>query len=44
MNKFQKFLGRISAKTCLKMVYFGSKSPQIAKHWGLRPQTPVQIN
>jgi len=22
------------------MDYFGSKFPQIAKHWGLRPQTP----
>jgi len=26
MNKFQSFLGRNSAETCLKMDYFGSKS------------------
>jgi len=26
MNKFQSFLGRISAETCLKMNYFGSKT------------------
>jgi len=35
-----KFLGRISAETCLKMDYFGSKSPKIAKRWG---RTPVQV-
>jgi len=40
MNKFERFLGRISAETCLKMDYFGNKSPKIAKRWGLRPQTP----
>jgi len=38
MNKFQKFLGRISAKTYLKKDYFGSKSQKIAKRWGLRFQ------
>jgi len=42
MNKFGKFLGRISAETCQKMDYFSSKSPQIVKCWGFRPQTPVQ--
>jgi len=41
MSKFGWFLGRISAKTCLKMDYFGSKSPQIAKSWGLRPPDPL---
>jgi len=30
MNEFERFLGRILAKTCLKMDYFGSKSPKIA--------------
>jgi len=43
MIKFRRFLGRILAEVCLKMDYFGSKSPQIAKRWGLRPQTPVQV-
>jgi len=41
MNKL-KVLGRISSETCLKMDYFGSKSPKIAKRWGRSPQTPVQ--
>jgi len=31
-----KFLGRISAETCLKM-----DSSKIAKRWGLRIQTPL---
>jgi len=52
MNRFGRFLGRISAETCLKMDYFGSKSPKIALPpdtlnsggWGLRPQTPVRLN
>jgi len=43
MNKFGSFLGRISAEAYLKMDYYGSKSPKIAKRWGLRPQTPVQV-
>jgi len=38
MNKFGRFLGRISAETCLKMDYFGSISLKIAKRsaqrWG----------
>jgi len=34
---------RISAETYLKMDYFDSKSPKIAKRWELRPQTPVQV-
>jgi len=38
-----KILGRISAETCLKTDYFGSKSPKIAKPGWLRPQTSVQI-
>jgi len=25
MNKFRRFLGRISVETCLKMDYFGTK-------------------
>jgi len=41
MNKFGRFLGRISAEISLKMDYFGSKSPKIAKSRGLRPQTPL---
>jgi len=35
MNKFGRFLGRISAETCLNMDYFSSKSPKIAKRWRL---------
>jgi len=38
-----KVLGRISAETYLKMDYFGSNSPKIAEHCGLRSQTPVQV-
>jgi len=41
MNKFRRFLGRISSKICLKMDYFGSKFTKIAKRRGLRPQTPL---
>jgi len=41
MNKFERFLGRISAETCLKMDYFGSKFPKIAKCWELLPQTSL---
>jgi len=41
MNKFGRFLDRISAEASLKMDYFGSKSPIIAKRWGLCPQTPL---
>jgi len=37
------FFSRISAETCLKTDYLGRKSPQIAKSWGLYPQTPVQM-
>jgi len=52
MNKFRRFLGRISAETCLKMYYFGSKSKKSPSagalppdsldsgSWGL-PQTPA---
>jgi len=36
-----KVLRRISAETCLKMDYFGSKSPKIAQRFGFRPQTPL---
>jgi len=35
LNKFGRFLGRISAETCLKMDYFDSKSPKIAKRCSL---------
>jgi len=31
MNKFRRFLGRISAETYLKIDYFGSEFPKIAK-------------
>jgi len=55
MNKFGSFLGRISAKTCLKMNYYGNKFPQIAKPWssspdplplaaeGFAPEAPVHV-
>jgi len=45
MNEFGNgsLLRRISAKTCLKMDYFGSNSPKIAKCWGLRSQTPLPL-
>jgi len=43
-NKFGRFLGRISAETRLKMDYFGSKSPKIAKRWGLCPRPPFRLN
>jgi len=33
MNKFRRFLDRISAETCLKMDYFGSKFPKIANRF-----------
>jgi len=39
----QRFLGRISSETCLKMDYFGSKPAKIAKRWGLCPQTPLPL-
>jgi len=41
MNKFGRFLGRISAETSLKMDYFGSKFPKIAKRCGLVSPTPL---
>jgi len=40
-NEFGRFLGTISAKTCLKMDYFDSKSPKIAKCWRLCLQIPL---
>jgi len=43
MNTFGRILGRISAETCLKMDYFGSKFSKIAKRWGLRPKTSVLV-
>jgi len=43
-EQFGMFLGRISAETCLKMDYFGSKSPKIAKRWGLHPTSPFRLN
>jgi len=36
MNKFGRFLGRISAETCLKIDYFVVNPPKIAK-LGVRP-------
>jgi len=42
MNKFESFLGRISAEACLKMNYFGNEFPKIAKRWGFHPETPVR--
>jgi len=39
INKFQRFLGIISAETRLKMDYFDSRSKKIAKRWGLRFKT-----
>jgi len=41
MNKFGRFLGRISAESCLKIDYFGSKSKKIAKRWGIRLQASL---
>jgi len=41
--KFQRFLGRISAETCLKMDYFGSKSQKNRQALGFRPLTSVQV-
>jgi len=41
MNKFQRFIGRISTETSLKIDYFDSKSPKIAKRWELRSHTPL---
>jgi len=43
MNKFRRFVDKISAETCLEMDYFGSRFPKIAKRWGLHPPTPVQV-
>jgi len=40
MNKFRRFLGRISAETNLKLDYFGSKSPKIVKRWGSTSKSP----
>jgi len=39
-EQVSKVFGRISAETCLKVDYFGSKSPKSAKHWGIPPPTP----
>jgi len=33
-EQVSKVFGRISAETCLKMDYFGSKFPKIPKRWG----------
>jgi len=55
MNKFGRFLGKIFAVTCLKIDYFGSKSPKLPSagvdlsdslapgSWSLRFQTSVQV-
>jgi len=44
-EEVSKVLGRISSETCLKIDYFGSKSPKIAMHRGPMPpiQTPVFV-
>jgi len=44
MNKFRRFLGTILVEICLKMNYFGSKSPKIAKHWGSTPIPSFRLN
>jgi len=40
MNKFRRFLGKISAETRLKMDYFGSKSPNNYQALGAPPPDP----
>jgi len=44
MNKFRRFLVRISAETCLKMDYFGSKFLKVAKRWGFAPMPPTNLD
>jgi len=41
MNKFGRFLGRISTETCLKIDYLGSKYPK-APFFAPRP--PFRLN
>jgi len=43
MKKFRRFLGRISAKTCLKIDYL-MVNPKNVKCWGLRLQTPFRFS
>jgi len=47
MKKFKRFLGRISAETCLKMEYFGSQSPkspvQVKCLENVQDPTPIEI-
>jgi len=40
MNKFRKLLGRISAKTCIKMDYFGSNSQKLPSAGGSASRPP----
>jgi len=42
MNKFRRFLGRISAKTCLKIDYFGSPLPNV--DLGFDSRSPFRFN
>jgi len=44
MNKFGRFLGRISAETCLKMDYFGSKSPKSPSAGGFGSRPSFRLN
>jgi len=41
MKKFRRFLGKNSAETCLKVDYFGSISPKIAKQNNCRQRGRV---
>jgi len=44
MNKFRRVLGRISAETCLKMDYFGSKSQKSPNAGGSPPRPQFRFN
>jgi len=55
MNKFGRFLGRISTETCLKCIILVVNpqncqalgallpNPLASGGWGIRPQTPAQV-
>jgi len=42
-NKYRKFLGKISAESCLKMDYFGSKSQKSPKPLCIRWQPRLDL-
>jgi len=44
MNKFQCIFGRISAKTCLKIDYFGSYSQKSPSAGGGAPRSLFKFN